>query len=85
MTVVIVEDDDEVTLEVSDDGKGFDPGMHGEGFGLLGMHERTDLVRGTLSIDSSPAGGTTVRATVPSRHRQQLEPPLDSGSESLAG
>ena len=74
-----------VTLEVSDDGKGFDPGLHGEGFGLLGMHERTDLVGGTLSIDSSPAGGTTVRATVPSRHRQQLEPPLDSGSDSLAG
>jgi signal transduction histidine kinase len=85
VTVVIAEDDDEVTLEVSDDGKGFDPGLHGEGFGLLGMQERTDLVGGTLSVDSSPAGGTTVRATVPSRHRQLLEPPLDAGSESLAG
>jgi signal transduction histidine kinase len=84
VTVEIVEDDHEVTLEVSDDGSGFDPGRQSEGFGLLGMQERTDLVGGTLSVDASPGGGTTVRATVPNPHRQQLEPP-DGRSESLAG
>jgi signal transduction histidine kinase len=74
VTVDIAESDDSVTAEVSNDGSGFDPAQHSEGFGLLGMHERTDLVGGTISIDSSPGGGTTVRASVPAHHRKQASP-----------
>jgi signal transduction histidine kinase len=73
VTVELVEADGFVSVEVSDDGSGFDPGRHSEGFGLLGMQERIDLVEGTISIDSSPVSGTTVRARVPARHR--AEPP----------
>jgi signal transduction histidine kinase len=78
VTLELVERDGFVTLEISDDGSGFDPGQHTEGFGLLGMHERTDLVGGTISIDSAPGSGTTVRASVPARHREQ-GPPDRSG------
>ena len=66
-----VETEDAVTIAIRDDGSGFDPELHSEGFGLLGMHERADLVGGTISIDSALGGGTTVRARVPARHREQ--------------
>ncbi|HLM08265.1 MAG TPA: GAF domain-containing sensor histidine kinase [Thermoleophilaceae bacterium] len=56
---------DIVTVAVRDDGEGFEPGRTGEGFGLVGMHERVALVGGALEIDSAPGRGTTVSATLP--------------------
>ncbi|MHB1594320.1 MAG: sensor histidine kinase [Streptosporangiaceae bacterium] len=56
---------DAVSLEVSDDGAGFDPVRVGAGFGLSGMRTRVTEAGGTLTVSSSPGGGTTVRATVP--------------------
>lgn len=49
-----------VDVTVSDDGAGFDPAAPHEGFGITGMHERTELANGTLAIDSRPGAGTTV-------------------------
>jgi signal transduction histidine kinase len=54
---------DVLRVEISDDGGGFDPEAPGEGFGLLGMRERTALAGGRLEIESGDAG-TTVRATL---------------------
>jgi signal transduction histidine kinase len=48
---------------ISDDGQGFDPAMRSAGFGLVGMQERSALLGGRLSVDSSPGDGTTVSAT----------------------
>ena len=61
------EEDNEVQLIVSDRGRGFDivEALHGKGLGLTSMRERVRLVRGTLSIDSTPSGGTTIRVRVP--------------------
>jgi two-component system NarL family sensor kinase len=57
------------TLIIADDGAGFDidgVAVHPKrGIGLRNMMERMDAVGGTLQITSS-AGGTVVRATVPS-------------------
>jgi signal transduction histidine kinase len=55
-------------LEVSDDGKGFEPEQAGRGggLGLRGMRERVQAIRGTLEVLSTPGQGTTVRVTVPS-------------------
>ncbi|MBN9523210.1 PAS domain-containing protein, partial [bacterium] len=55
---------------VEDDGVGFDPDRtradpRTGGLGLLGMRERVALVNGTLQIESSPDGGTTVFVRVP--------------------
>jgi signal transduction histidine kinase len=61
--VQVVERDDRVSVLVSDDGRGFDPSARTAGFGLMGMHERSDLLGGRLSVDSSPDDGTTVSAT----------------------
>jgi signal transduction histidine kinase len=59
---------DDVLLEVTDDGRGFDladaerrrPGM-----GLFSMRERVALVGGTLEIDAAPGRGTRVVARAP--------------------
>jgi signal transduction histidine kinase len=51
--VEVVEDDATVRIIVRDDGSGFDPAAHTDGFGLLGMRERVELLRGTLDVTSS--------------------------------
>jgi signal transduction histidine kinase len=54
-------------VEVSDDGRGFDPAspVPPTHQGIKGMRERADLVRGRLEIHSEPGVGTTVRLEVP--------------------
>ena len=66
--VEVVERDGTISVEVSDDGVGFDPAAKTEGFGLLGMRERVELAGGSLEISSSPGEGTCVRARIPARH-----------------
>ena len=55
--------DDEVTLDVRDDGRGF--GRPSGGFGLTAMRERAARVAGTLEIESTPGRGTAVSVRVP--------------------
>jgi signal transduction histidine kinase len=62
---------DVVSLDVRDDGVGFDPHVrngHGSaegGFGLTAMRQRVQSIAGTLEIESEPGGGTAVSASVP--------------------
>ena len=60
---------DVVTLDVRDDGVGFQVAEprsgEGSGFGLTGMRQRVARVAGTLAIESEPGGGTAVSARVP--------------------
>ena len=57
-------DYDVVRVEVTDDGRGFDPEARVAGFGLVGMRERVALAHGQLEIESA-AGRTVVRASLP--------------------
>ena len=59
--------DETVQLSVNDEGNGFAVDGEISGFGLLGMRERLALVDGTISIESAPGEGTTVRAAIPAR------------------
>jgi signal transduction histidine kinase len=63
--VVMDADGPELTLEVRDDGCGFDADGRPAGLGLLGMRERAELTGGQLDITSRPGEGTTVRACFP--------------------
>ncbi len=54
----------ELSVEVSDDGRGFDPGA-ARGLGLAGLTDRLAIVHGALRVDSRPGRGTTVRADIP--------------------
>lgn len=64
-----------VVLTVRDDGCGFRPDAvrSGErrGFGIRGMRERAELLRGELTVRSVPAGGTLVTASIPVRERSR--------------
>jgi PAS domain S-box-containing protein len=57
----------EIQLEVSDNGIGFDSdiAMKGHGLGLLDMRERLNLIKGELSVQSSPGDGTRIVVRVP--------------------
>ena len=62
--------DDEVTLDIRDDGKGFEPMTLPErtgtgGFGLDGMRARAERIAGSLTVEAEPGSGTAVSARVP--------------------
>ncbi|HWR65164.1 MAG TPA: MASE1 domain-containing protein [Bellilinea sp.] len=52
---------------IEDDGVGFFPSAatDGDHLGLFGMRERVEMLGGSLTIESEPGKGTTVRAEVP--------------------
>ncbi len=54
--------DDSVTLEIKDDGRGFEvaSAMKSGGMGLSGMQERVDKMNGRLEIESQPEQGTRI-------------------------
>lgn len=65
--VEITENDKEICLTITDEGKGFDPGSQivQRSLGLVSMQERLWSVRGTLTVDSQPGKGTRITARVP--------------------
>jgi signal transduction histidine kinase len=58
-------------LEIEDDGVGFNVGAVDASYaqrgslGMVSMRERSELLGGTLSVDSAEGRGTRVRLTVP--------------------
>jgi signal transduction histidine kinase len=54
-----------VSLEVIDDGQGFDPAQVSAGYGLRGMRERLGQAGGLAQVRSAPGAGTCLRAEVP--------------------
>ncbi|MDJ0312086.1 sensor histidine kinase [Arthrobacter sp. H35-D1] len=74
----------EVTLDVFDDGRGFEPEkltdtlagrVDGSGFGLRSLQERVLAQGGTLTIESAPGEGTVVAIRLP----------LELGSSAVQG
>lgn len=63
-TVSLSEKDSIVTLEVADDGSGFDPSRLDEaidhGFGIHSMRERVEQIGGTLEVHTVQGAGTRV-------------------------
>jgi signal transduction histidine kinase len=81
VNVSISDDEKAVTIRVHDDGPGFTPDAHHEGFGLIGIRERVELVGGSLSVESAPGAGTTLKASLPVRRRTStLRAQLDVAS-----
>jgi signal transduction histidine kinase len=82
--VAVSQSDGQISVEVQDDGSGFDPESASHGFGLAGMQERVNLAGGTLSIDSSQRG-TLLRACLPVRDGNPAGGPVArSSSEQTA-
>jgi signal transduction histidine kinase len=66
VTLRLAADAEALTLEVTDDGIGFDPhGSFPGHLGLRSMHERAVRLGGRLTFDSTPGQGTRIRAVIP--------------------
>jgi PAS domain S-box-containing protein len=65
--VVLERRDDSMLIIVEDDGEGFDVNVPRDDghLGLLGMQERTEVLGGSLIVESAPGRGTTVVVEVP--------------------
>ena len=75
----------EVVLTVSDNGRGFDPGLtpvrdeRGLGLGIFGMVERTALVGGGLRIEKVEPHGAAIVAIIPLAHAVRIMKPHPNG------
>jgi PAS domain S-box-containing protein len=85
--------DGNLTLEVRDTGRGFDPGTLSSskkpgrdgGFGLFSIRERLGRLGGRLEIDSVPGSGTTARMAMPLKSGIDASAAaVDAIAESLA-
>ena len=69
VSVTICQQNEELHVEVSDDGRGFNPLAVKRGewphLGLQTMQERAEAVGGTFEIESTPGKGTKIRVSVP--------------------
>ena len=71
-----------VVLEIEDAGRGIPSGPPGDpessgrfaSVGVAGMRERIRQLAGTLTVESTAAGGTLVRACIPLAHRAAVDP-----------
>lgn len=55
-----------VSLEITDNGRGFDVSRRAHGhYGIAGMEERVRALGGTLEVRSATEEGTTIRVTIP--------------------
>jgi signal transduction histidine kinase len=73
VTVRLLYDPRRVSLEIADDGCGFDTASvrskatgH---FGLTGLRERAQQLQGEVTIESTPGNGTRIRVEAPARER----------------
>lgn len=60
-----------MTLNVTDDGQGFDPATIRGGYGLLGIRSRANTLGGTCTVRSTPGEGSTVRVELPMPQSEQ--------------
>lgn len=70
-TIRLLWETDAVTIEVCDNGQGFEPARvrsdpaKARSVGLIGMRERIEMVQGTLRIESQPGAGAGILVRVP--------------------
>jgi two-component system NarL family sensor kinase len=70
VSVAVREEAGNISLDVSDDGRGMPPERPGEALreghiGLASTRERVDALGGSFEIESSPGAGTRLRVVVP--------------------
>jgi PAS domain S-box-containing protein len=87
--VVLCDDDNTLTVTVSDDGSGFDPAILDAatakgGLGLLSLRERTSYLGGRLMIESAPGRGSRFTLTVPLAFNR-LDVPEDPAAAAQPG
>lgn len=64
-SIKLKRDKSQISLRIHDDGCGYTPTKQHAGSGQIGMRERATQLKGTLTIQSQPAEGTTVQVMLP--------------------
>ncbi|MFC7463940.1 sensor histidine kinase [Brachybacterium sp. GCM10030252] len=72
VVVTLTFDDEQMVLDVRDDGRGFDPdiAVGGTSFGLRGMRQRATRLAGKVDVESRPGQGTAVSLRLPALPRE---------------
>jgi len=65
VNVLLAENEDTISLSVTDNGRGFETSEKLNTLGLMGLRERAISLKGTLNIESKPGEGTRVLTTIP--------------------
>lgn len=68
VAVRVAVEHEQLVVEVSDDGVGFQPG-HTDGSGLVGLRDRIEAVGGDMHLRASPGAGCRLEARVPATRR----------------
>jgi two-component system sensor histidine kinase UhpB len=65
VTIYLGEEDNELILTVTDNGKGFDAATIKKGLGLINIYNRAENFGGSAEIISSPGAGCTMTVKIP--------------------
>lgn len=79
VSVRIAADTATVTLEIEDDGVGFDveDTTSRGGIGLTSIHERVEALDGTLTLESKPGDGTRIHVNIPLPAHTRTQEPME--------
>jgi signal transduction histidine kinase len=67
VTIELLWREDQISMTIRDDGKGFETKIPSQGLGLRSMLERILQVNGELNVSSKPGEGTVISAHIPLR------------------
>jgi two-component system sensor histidine kinase UhpB len=75
-------ENDRLIMFISDNGKGIETGqpLSGKTFGLLGIKERSNILGGSVNIQSDPGKGTAVTISIPYQKNKDYNHVKDSDS-----
>jgi signal transduction histidine kinase len=85
ITISIQPQDDIIIVKISDNGAGFDTNAVLSNYdsrgslGMVNLRERTELLSGTLSIESAVGKGTTITVLIPVKQQTSNLPPPKAG------
>jgi two-component system sensor histidine kinase UhpB len=65
VSVKLAQSETAFSLEITDNGKGFDVLQQRAGFGISGMQQRVDSVNGEMDIDAKPGQGVIIKISIP--------------------
>jgi len=80
---VRLHDNGALTLEVSDNGIGFDSNQSFPGhMGLISMSERAANIGARVEVESTPGAGTTIRLILPRDREAKAQGGRNSGAQA---
>lgn len=67
LTISVVSEENNLRIDIEDDGIGFDKTLMTNRYGLAGMRERVQGLMGNMNIETALGSGTKIRITLPKR------------------